>query len=78
MTKQITKTKLKKLIYQVTGASIEVHKALGPGLLEKVYHKCLLHELRLRKIDVQTEMSIPVNYKGLDVEAELRCDLLVG
>jgi GxxExxY protein len=46
----ITKSYLKDLIYKVNGAAIEVHKALGPGLLESVYHKCMKHELRLRNI----------------------------
>jgi GxxExxY protein len=46
---EITKTYLKDLVYRVNGAAIEVHKALGPGLLESVYHKCLKHELYLKK-----------------------------
>ena len=73
----ITKSYLKDLIYKVNGAAIEVHKALGPGLLESVYHKCLKHELSLRKISFQSELVIPVNYKGLELEAELRCDLYI-
>ena len=73
----ITKSYLKDLIYKVNGAAIEVHKALGPGLLESVYHKCLKHELSLRKISFQSELVIPVNYKGLELEAELRCDLFI-
>ena len=47
---EITKTYLTDLIYQVNGAAIEVHKELGPGLLESVYHKCMIKELSLRKI----------------------------
>jgi GxxExxY protein len=73
----ITKSYLKDLIYQVNGAAIEVHKALGPGLLESVYHKCMKHELSLRNINYQSELIIPVHYKGIDIEAELRCDLFV-
>jgi GxxExxY protein len=73
----ITKTDLKDLTYQVNGAAIEVHKALGPGLLETVYHKCLMHELHLRNIEFISEMIVPVNYKGLDVVTELRCDFLI-
>lgn len=73
----MTKTYLKDLIYQVNGCAIEVHKHLGPGLLESVYHSCLKKELTIRGFDFQTELIIPVNYKGLEVEAELRCDLLV-
>jgi GxxExxY protein len=73
----MTKTYLKDLIYQVNGCAIEVHKHLGPGLLESVYHSCLKKELTIRGFDFQTELLIPVNYKGLEVEAGLRCDLFV-
>ena len=74
---EITKTYLKDLIYRVTGAAIEVHKSLGPGLLESVYHKCLKHELSLREIKFKSELIVPVNYKGLQLDTELRCDLFV-
>ena len=73
----MTKTYLKDLIYQVNGCAIEVHKHLGPGLLESVYHSCLKKELTIRGFDFQTELIIPINYKGLEVEAGLRCDLFV-
>ena len=73
----MTKTYLKDLIYQVNGCAIEVHKHLGPGLLESVYHSCLKKELALRNFNFETELIIPVNYKGLEVEAGLRCDLFV-
>lgn len=73
----MTKTYLKDLIYQVNGCAIEVHKHLGPGLLESVYHSCLKKELIIRGINFQTELTIPVNYKGLEVEAGLRCDLFI-
>jgi GxxExxY protein len=73
----MTKTHLKDLIYQVNGCAIEVHKHLGPGLLESVYHSCLKKELTIRGFDFQTELIIPVNYKGLEVEAGLKCDLFI-
>ena len=73
----ITKSYLKDLIYKVNGAAIEVHKSLGPGLLESVYHKCIKHELKARGIKFQSELLVPVNYKGLEIDAELRCDLFV-
>ena len=73
----MTKTYLKDLIYQVNGCAIEVHKHLGPGLLESVYHSCLKKELTIRGFDFQTELIIPINYKGLEVETGLRCDLFV-
>lgn len=73
----MTKTYLKDLIYQVNGCAIEVHKHLGPGLLESVYHSCLKKELTIRGFNFQTELTIPVNYKGLELETGLRCDLLI-
>ena len=72
-----TKQDLKDLVYKVNGAAIEVHKYLGPGLLESVYHKCLIRELELKKIEFQSELSIPIEYKGIEVNAELRCDLII-
>ena len=59
----ITKKYLNDLTYDVVGAAIEVHKELGPGLLESVYHRCLCHELYRRNIRFQSEMNIPVKYK---------------
>ena len=73
----MTKTYLKDLIYRVNGAAIEVHKHIGPGLLESVYHKCLIKELSIRGINFETELVIPINYKGISIEADLRCDLFV-
>ncbi len=74
---KVTKSYLKDLVYQVNGAAIEVHKALGPGLLESVYHKCLKQELALRGVRYKSELIVPVAYKGLEVNAQLRCDLFV-
>jgi len=74
---EITKTYLKDLVYRVNGAAIKVHKTLGPGLLESVYHKCLKHELYLRNISFTSELIVPVNYKGIEIDAELRCDFFV-
>ena len=75
--KTITKSYLKDLTYHFNGACIEVHKILGPGLLESVYHKCLKHELTLRGISFESEFQLPVLYKGIGIDTELRCDLLV-
>jgi GxxExxY protein len=75
--KNVTKTQLKDLVYQVNGAAIEVHKRLGPGLLETVYHQCLIKELELRNINFISEFNIPINYKGFELESKLRCDILV-
>ncbi|PWS32950.1 GxxExxY protein [Pedobacter paludis] len=73
----LTRDYLKNLVYKVNGAAIEVHKALGPGLLECTYHKCMIHELKAKNINFKSELIIPINYKGLELDAELRCDLLV-
>ena len=73
----MTKAQLKDLIYQVNGCAIEVHKHLGPGLLESVYHSCLKKELTIKGFNFETELIIPVIYKGFDVEAGLRCDLFI-
>ena len=74
---ELTKKYLKDLVYKVNGAAIEVHKQLGPGLLESVYHKCLKKELTLRGISFESEVIVTVNYKGLELETELRCDLVI-
>ena len=61
----------------VIGAAIEVHRHLGPGLLEKAYLECLCEELRLRRTQFQRELRIPVNYKGKALDCGYRIDLLV-
>jgi GxxExxY protein len=68
---------INKLTYKILGAAIEVHKVLGPGLLESVYQRCLKKELNLRKLRYASEFLVPVNYKGESLEADLRCDFLV-
>jgi len=73
----ITKTYLKDLVYKVNGAAIEVHRALGPGLLESVYHQCMKKELSIRGLSFISEMKVPVIYKDLDIEVDLRCDLFI-
>lgn len=73
----LTKEYLDDLTYEVIGSAIEVHKTMGRGLLESVYHLCLKEELRHRKIDFQTEMKIPVIYKGKTLDIDFRCDLFV-
>jgi GxxExxY protein len=65
------------LVYRVNGAAIEVHKHLGPGLLESIYHQCMIKELELRKINFKSELVIPIDYKGLYLESDLRCDLFI-
>ena len=73
----LTKKYLDKLTYDVVGAAIEVHKSLGAGLLESVYHECLKHELTLRNINFSTQTIVPVHFKGIVLETDLRCDLFI-
>ena len=74
---RITKSYLNELTFEINNAAIEVHKALGPGLLENVYHQCLIHELHAQNIPFESEMVIPIQYKGLEIKTDLRCDLLI-
>jgi GxxExxY protein len=62
---------------QIVNASFIIHKALGPGLLEKVYEVCLSHELRKLGLNVERQLDIPIVYDGLTFEEGLRLDLLV-
>jgi len=72
-----TKKYLDELTYEIIGGAIEVHKIMGRGLLESVYHQCLMEELKHRKINFLTEMKIPVDYKGQTLDIDFRCDLYV-
>jgi GxxExxY protein len=65
------------LTEEVIGAAIEVHRELGPGLLESTYLQCLCRELRLRNISFQLEVPVPVRYKGELLDCGYRMDLLV-
>ena len=62
---------------RIIGAAIEVHKTLGPGLLESTYEACLSHELNLQGIQIQRQVPLPVKYKGLELEIGYRLDLIV-
>ena len=73
----ITQKYLDNLTYEIVGACIEVHKQTGPGLLESIYHSCLVQEMNLRKLNFQSKLSVQVIYKGLDMGAKLKCDFLV-
>ena len=72
-----SKKVLDELTYQVIGAAIEVHKALGPGLIESVYHRCLSEELSIKGLSFSSEHLVPVHYKGEEFDTLLRCDFLV-
>lgn len=67
-----------QLTEQIIGAGIEVHRDLGPGLLESAYQRALAHELRLRKIAFEEQKLCPVVYKDLVIDDAYRLDFLVG
>ena len=63
--------------HEIIAAAIEVHRTLGPGLLESTYTQCLQHEFSIRRMAFVTEQRVPVIYKGLALGAAYRLDLLV-
>jgi GxxExxY protein len=67
----------KDLTRRIIGAAIEVHRQLGPGLLESAYEECLCKELTLRGVSYERQKAIPVVYKGVKLECGYRIDLLV-
>ena len=68
---------LNRLTETIIGASIEVHRALGPGLLESAYQKCLFHELESQGLQVKMEIPLPIVYKDIRLNHGYRIDLLV-
>jgi GxxExxY protein len=66
-----------ELTEAIIGAAMEVHRALGPGLLESAYEACLVHELALRGLRVRNQVPLPLVYKGLQLECGYRIDVLV-
>ncbi|MBW1788475.1 MAG: GxxExxY protein [Deltaproteobacteria bacterium] len=68
---------INQLTGQVIGAAIEVHKALGPGLLESAYEECLCRELDLRRIHYKRQQDLPIEYKGVKLDCGYRLDLMV-
>lgn len=74
---EITQKYINELTYKITGACIEVHKIVGPGLFENVYHECLKKELDLLKLEYKSELEIPLNYKGKIINCKVKCDFLI-
>jgi GxxExxY protein len=66
-----------EITHEIIGAAMEVHRRLGPGLLESAYEECLSHELRLRNLRVDRQVGVPVVYKETKLECGYRIDLLV-
>jgi GxxExxY protein len=69
--------KFDALSNRVIGCAIEVHRELGPGLLESTYEQCLVHELKQKDIQCVTQKQLPVQYKGLHLDCGYRIDLLL-
>ena len=74
-----TRSKLlhEDLTERIIGAAIEVHKALGPGLLESAYEECLCHELYLLGLNFHRQVPLPVQYKGINLDCGYRLDIVV-
>ena len=68
---------LNRLSNGVIGAAIEVHKTLGPGLLESTYERCMCHELGLRGLSFERQKKLPVPYKGMQLDCGYRLDIVV-
>ena len=75
---KITKKYVNDLAYKVVGCAIEVHKQLGPGLLESVYETCFIEELRTQGFEVQRQIPVPIIYKGKDLGTTLVLDLIIN
>jgi GxxExxY protein len=73
----ISKSYLNDLSYKIVGCAIEVHKHLGPGLLESVYHDCLKQEFFLRNLNFKSHLLVPINYKGLVLNTDYRLDFII-
>ncbi|NLW82955.1 MAG: GxxExxY protein [Phycisphaerae bacterium] len=73
----MVKREFSQLSNRIIGCAIEVHRALGPGLLESAYQQCLCHELRLNEIRFEIEKPLPVEYKGCRLDCGYRIDILV-
>jgi GxxExxY protein len=74
----MTQKEVNQLSYHIIGFAIEVHKELGPGLLESIYEKCLAHLLIQNGYKVSRQQSVPLYFRGLEMDCELRYDLLVN
>lgn len=73
----MTQVQIDELTYRINGACIEVHKTIGPGLLENVYQKCFERELTIREINFQSQLNVPIIYKGAEISYNFICDFLI-
>ena len=74
----ITQKDINDISYRIIGCAIEVHKHLGPGLLESVYEACLIDELKSAGLSAKSQIYVPVLYKGKDLGGSLKLDILVN
>ena len=74
---EITQKHINELTYKITGACIEVHKILGPGLYENIYHQCLQKEFEMLDLKYKSELTIPFDYKGAIIDCHVKCDFLI-
>lgn len=73
----ITQKYVNDITYEIVGCAIEVHKELGPGLLESIYEKCLVEELLAQGFKVESQSLVPLTYKGKDLGFNLKMDIVV-
>ncbi|MGI8817985.1 MAG: GxxExxY protein [Gemmatimonadales bacterium] len=78
LTTKDTKAAADRLSYDIVGAAIEVHRQLGPGLLESAYEACICRELAFRGIEFDRQVTLPLRYRDTVVDCGYRLDLLVG
>jgi len=74
----MTQKHVNGIAYTIIGCAIEVHKHLGPGLLESVYQICMIDELKSQRLDVQSQVYLPIHYKDRNLGGVLKLDLLVN
>ena len=74
----ITQKYINEISYKIIGCAIEVHKHLGPGLLESVYEPCFIDEMRNAGLFVKSQTHVPIHYKGKDLGGILKLDLIVN
>ncbi len=77
-TEMITQKNINELSYKIIGCAIEVHRHLGPGLLESVYEECMIEELKTNNLYVKSQIAIPIHYKSKELGVPLKLDILVN
>lgn len=74
----VTQKYINDIAYKIVGCAIEVHKQLGPGLLESVYEECLIEEMAESSLEVRKQIAVPIAYKGKELSSPLKLDLIVN